>query len=211
MSAGILVTDTETGPLARSLGQGADILAPSGDLSMSALGAFTIAAGALAASVAGRAKMADSFFNEATVDSKFEAGAIDSDRVKPASLVGTQAAVVAEGNVIGGIPVVHIVDVPDAATGDVDVTLTHKTRVLDVEVVKTGGAGAASNTITVKNGATAITNDLDMNVADKTVVRAGTIDDAQWDIAAAGTLRVSRAKSGGNAACKVIVRGVRVA
>jgi hypothetical protein len=139
------------------------------------------------------------------------AGTVTQAKIAVASLDGTVAKVLAEGSVIGGIPVTHIIDVPDAASGDVDTVLTHKTRVTDVRVVKTAGAGAASNTIIVKNGATAITDTLDMNVADKVVVRAGTIDDASWEIAAAGTLRVSRAKSGGNAACKVIVTGVRVA
>lgn len=125
---------------------------------------------------------------------------------------GTQVGNTADGNVISGIDTVHMVEVPDGATGDVDVTVTHKVRVLDVWLVKTAGAGGMSDTITVKNGATAITNALDINVADKTVVRAGTIDDAQWEIAAAGTLRVTRTKASmANVACKVFVRVLRVA
>lgn len=118
---------------------------------------------------------------------------------------------VADVNTRGGIPVVHRIDIADAASADTDVVLENKTRVLDVQVVKTGGAGAASNTITVKNGATAITDAIDMNVADKVTKRAGTIDDAQHEIAAAGTLRVSSAKSGGNCACTVYVYGLVVA
>lgn len=125
-------------------------------------------------------------------------------------LTGLRVANLADNAVIGGVEVVTVVAVPDAATGDVDVVLTHKTEVLSVEVIKTGAAGGASDTITVKNGATAITDAMDINVADKTVVRPTTIDDAQTVIAAAGTLRVTRTKaSGANAACRVIVRGVR--
>lgn len=111
-----------------------------------------------------------------------------------------------------GIPVLHEITVPDAATGDVDVVLDQKTRILDVWLVKTGGAGGSGDTITVKNGSTAITDAMDINVADKVVVRAGTIDDAQQEIAAAGTLKVTRTKgSANNAACKVYVLAVRAA
>jgi hypothetical protein len=125
-------------------------------------------------------------------------------------LTGLRVANVADANVIGGVPVVHIVDIPDGVTADVDVTLTHKTEVLDVLVIKKAGAGGASDTITVKNGATAITDAMDINVADKIVVRPATIDDAATVIAAAGTLRVTRTKaSANNVACRVVVTGVR--
>lgn len=169
-------------------------------------------AGALSADATGRALMASSYFNEATATAKFAAGAIDASLIKSATLDGTQVKVVADANVIGGLYVMHRIDVADGATGDVDVTLTHKTRVFDVVVIKTAGAGGASDTITVKNGANAITNAMDINVADKTVVRPTTIDDAQWEIAASGTLRVTRTKaSAANVACTVYVRGIRVA
>lgn len=101
-----------------------------------------------------------------------------------------------------------LIPVPDAATGDVDVVMERAFEVLEIAVQKRAGAGAASNTITVKKGATAISDAMDMNVADKAIVRASTIDDAQSTLAAGSTLRVSRAKSGGNAACLVVVRGV---
>ncbi|RJQ04826.1 MAG: DUF2190 family protein [Bacillota bacterium] len=126
-------------------------------------------------------------------------------------LNGVKLANVANANVVGGIPVLHRIDIADAATGDVDTVLTHKTRVLDVWAVKTGAAGGAANTVQAKNGANAITNALDINVNDQTVVRAGTIDDAQHEIAAGGTLKITRTKAGGNAACTVYVLGVRVA
>lgn len=118
---------------------------------------------------------------------------------------------VAAANVIGGLDFLHIFSISDAASGDSDITLTHKTRVVDAWFVKTAGAGAASNTYTVKNGATAITNAMDGNVADQAIGRATTIDDAQHEVAASGTLRVSWNKAGGNSAALVYVRGVRVA
>lgn len=141
------------------------------------------------------------------------AGIITATTVEGAlaeKLDGRRVANVADANIVGGIPVVHIVAIADGATGDTDVTLTHKTEVIDVVVVKTVAAGGASDTITVKNGATAITNAIDINIADKTIARAGTVDDASFDIAAAGTLRITRTKvSAANVACRVYVYGVR--
>jgi hypothetical protein len=159
-------------------------------------------AGTLANGAVGSAQLADGALS---------ADAIGEDLLTPAELTGRVVATVADANVIGGIPVLHRIDIADAATGDVDVVLTHKTRVTDVWAVKTGALGGAANTVQVKNGATAITDALDINIADKTIARATTIDDAQHDIAAAGTLRITRTKAGGNAACTVYVLGIRVA
>lgn len=94
---------------------------------------------------------------------------------------------------ISGVPFLHII-VASALTGDVDVVLTNKIRVIDAWAVGTGTGGVA-DTVQVKNGATAITDALDMNVADTTVVRAGTINDAQHEIEEGGTLRVTGASA----------------
>jgi hypothetical protein len=136
----------------------------------------------------------------------------DDIQVTPASLVGTSVAVNAAANVIGSIPVVHRITVPAGTTGDVDVVLTHKTFVTDVMLIKTTAAGGGAGTITVKNGATAITDAMSIDIADKTIARALTIDDAQNAIAAAGTLRVTRTRSASSdESCVVIVSGMRVA
>jgi hypothetical protein len=124
-------------------------------------------------------------------------------------LNGSNVATVANANVIGGTPVVHRINIADTAA-DTDVVLTHKTRITDVTVVKTTGAGGAGDLITVKNVTTAITNALDINVADKAVVRAGTIDDASHEVAAGAILRITAAKVT-NCACIVYVHGIRVA
>jgi hypothetical protein len=172
MAAGIIVTDTDTGPFAKSLGQGASVVAPSGDVTIDSSGVMTI-------------------------------GQV---------LDGANAANVAAANVIGGIPVQHIVVVPAGTTGDVDVVLTHKTRVTDVHLVKTTAAGGGAGTIQVKNGATAISNAMSIDIADTTIARATTIDDAAHDIAAGGTLRVTRTRSASTSeACIVYVSGLRVA
>lgn len=134
------------------------------------------------------------------------AGAVAAAQIAANSLNGTQAANVADVNVIGGEVLIHRIAAA-ALTGDVDVVLTHKSRVVDVWCVATA-AGGAADTITVKNGANAITDAIDLNVSDKVIVRAATIDDAQHEIAAGGTLRVSGA-SGVTAVVYVMV--IRVA
>lgn len=140
-----------------------------------------------------------------------EANLADQDALAGV-LTGKSVANVADANVVGGIEVAHRIDVADGVTADIDVVLTHKTLITQIEVIKKAGAGGADDTITVKNGATAITDAMSLNVADKTIVRPTTIDDAQMTIAAAGTLRVTRTKvAAANVACLVIVRGLRVA
>jgi hypothetical protein len=115
-------------------------------------------------------------------------------------------AEVANVNTVGGITLLYRITAT-ALTGDVDVTVAERIRVLDVWCVATA-AGGASDTIIVKNGTTAITDAMDLNVSDKVIVRALTIDDAQHEIAAAGTLKVSGASA---ATCEVYVLAIRVA
>lgn len=127
-----------------------------------------------------------------------------------AVLVGTEVAVVANANVIGGIPVLHRIDIAAGALAETDVVLTHKTRVIDAWVVLTGG-GVSTTTLKVQNGATAITDAMDVSGSDKALIRAATIDDAQHEIAAAGTLRIKTETGATQPACIVYVLGIRVA
>lgn len=143
-------------------------------------------------------------------DNFIATGAIGEDRLSAAELTGRVMAVVASANVIGGIPVVHMVPI-DAAAGNNEVTLTHKTRVFFVLAIKTVQAGLAGGTLTVQNGAAAITDAMvwDNTTADTTLQIPATIDDANWDIAAGGALRcvTNNAQSDG----VVFVVGVRIA
>lgn len=124
--------------------------------------------------------------------------AVDGDNLKT----------VADASVVGGVPVVHRINIADSS-GDTDVVLTYKTRIIDVVIVKTAINGGSGDTITIKNGTSAITNSISVNITDTTIARAGTIDDSTHEIAAAGTLRVTAAKST-SVACIVYVHGIRV-
>ena len=115
------------------------------------------------------------------------------------SMTGTvNVPTVASASVTGGLPLVFPVTVSSGADGNQDVTVTPKIRVIKAWLVMKG-AGTAGSTVTVKNGATAITEVLDVSAAiDKAVVDFTSIDDAQMDISASGTLRISRASTGGD-------------
>lgn len=100
-----------------------------------------------------------------------------------------------DNSVVPGIPVALTFQVPDAATGDIDIIVNEKIEVIDVLCQKKGGAGAG-NTMQIKNGATAISDAIACAV-DKTNTRAGTIDTAQSVIAAGGTLRLTATRAAG--------------
>jgi hypothetical protein len=123
--------------------------------------------------------------------SAIQAGSVLEESVLPASLTGLVAKVVAADNVIGGLPILFAIAIPGGAAAAKEITMTHAVRVLDVWAVHTEGAGETSDTLTVGNGADAITDAMSWAGADKTIVRKLTIDDAHHEIAAAGKLRVT--------------------
>ena len=90
-------------------------------------------------------------------------------------------------------------------TADFDTVITEKFEVLDV-ICRKDGAGAG-NTITVKNGATAITDAI-VFATDKAQTKAGTIDTASNVIAAGGTLRVTATRAAGTVVGLVTVIGI---
>lgn len=163
----------------------------------------------LTADSAGRAVMADGYLDEATVDAKVVAGAIDSDRLKPASVVGTQLATLANAAVILGVPGIIRIDIVDASA-DTDVVMTHKVRVLDAWFRSSGiAAHAANDTVQLKNGANAITDAVAKTATVNSVKRASTISPTYEEIAAGGTLRVTAVKDT-NVAGTMYVLAVRV-
>lgn len=105
---------------------------------------------------------------------------------------------VADAAVQGGVPIVFRHTLTSGANGDHEIVVAPKVRVIDAHLVMKGD-GTAGSVVTVKNNGTAITNALDVSAkADKDLVRFTSIDDAQHEIAAGGTLRISKASTGGD-------------
>lgn len=100
-------------------------------------------------------------------------------------------------------PVVFQITVPNAS-GDVDFTVPYKVKVIDVFAMKTAANGGSGDTVTVKNGSTAISNAMSLNINDQLLARATSINDASQVIEAGGTLRATGASST-NCACIVSV------
>lgn len=120
----------------------------------------------------------------------------------------------------GAIPAPSIVavfalTVPDAATANLDWTglAGLAFRVLDFWAVKTGATAAASaNTVQLQTaGGVAVSDALNMQVADTVLVRAAVIDDANHAFAAGAGIRVRSVKAGENAACICYVKVALVA
>lgn len=143
------------------------------------------------------------------------AGGVTEAKLQPgaaaAGITGLATKFVANANVIGGIPVIHQVNITAGANGNTDVVLTHKTRVIDAWLVLTG-AGVESATLQLKNGTTnAITDAMAASGSDQALVRCATINDAYHEIAAGGTLRVTGASGATMPGAIVYVLGYRVA
>lgn len=128
------------------------------------------------------------------------------------TIAGLAVSNVADVNVIGGIPLIFRIKTAGGATASITVVSTHKVRIINAWCVN-AGLGTASDTITIKNVATAVTDAMDINKADKTVTRVGTLDDAQWEIAAAANLVVTETDGGGSdsPAVDVFIEAIRVA
>lgn len=119
---------------------------------------------------------------------------------------------VADAAVQGGVPLVFRHTLTAGADGDQDITVTPKIRVIDALIVLKG-AGTAGSLVTVKNGATAISDAVDVSAGlDKAIFRIASIDDAQQEIAAGGTLRISKASTGADfPGAEVYVNALHVA
>lgn len=140
------------------------------------------------------------------------AASVTAANIAANSLDGTQAGSVADKNVVGGFLVFHRIDVPDAATGNVDTVLTHKERIIDVHIVVTGTVGVNANTIQVFNSTNAVSDALAISgKSSGDIVRAASLNQSNHEIAAGGTLRVTRTRAGGVASAVVYVTAIRVA
>lgn len=113
------------------------------------------------------------------------------------SLAPSQVKAKASRNFV--VPVAVQVDVPNTA-GDITITVPRKMRLVHVTGLKGPAAGGAGDEVTIKREANAITNAISLNVAEKTVLDAGTIDPAEHLFAADEDLVITVAKAT-NCAC----------
>ena len=133
-------------------------------------------------------------------------------KIAPNAIDATVAKNLASADVIAGLLTVFTQDIVAGTTADIDITVTHKIRVIDVWLVKTSAAGGGAGSITVKSTASAITNALSIDIADEVIARAGTINDANATIAAGGILRFTRTRTAStDESCTVYVSAVRSA
>ena len=120
-----------------------------------------------------------------------------------------RGGVVANDASTPGTPSEHVFVIPAGITGNVDFVITNKTMFYDFRGYKTGAAGGGAGTVQVFNGGDAITDAIDIDVADEAVLVAATIADAFNEIAAGGTLRFTRTRTGStDEACIIVARGV---
>ena len=126
-------------------------------------------------------------------------------------LEGSNAAEIADANVISGQLLFHRVLLASGADQDIDVALTHKFRVVDVTVVLKG-AGTTGCLVTAKNVTTAITDAINVAAgSDTDKFSAGQIDDAAHEIADGANLRISAVSTGADfPGAEVTVWGYRV-
>ncbi|MFA5444707.1 MAG: hypothetical protein WC262_07010 [Bacteroidales bacterium] len=195
---------------------GIDEVAVSGDATLAADGTLTIAAEAVDYS---KISLTDGSILVGDGDDIGSEAAISGDAtmsnlgvltIADSVLEASNVADVDEDNVVGGIPILFVVDVANTAD-DYDVTMTHKVRVVDAWIVCTGVAAHATNdTLQLKNGTNAITDALAKGDTQYATKRFTTIDETYTEIAASGTLRVTAVKDT-NCAAKVFVLAVRPA
>ena len=101
-----------------------------------------------------------------------------------------------DGEDFGFIPVMLRVDTPTGGTNSVSLTMERKFTVVDAHAVLKA-AGTTSDAYQIFNGSNAISDAVSIaSAGDKDIVRIGEIDDAQMEIAAGGTLKVT--STGGN-------------
>lgn len=187
------------------------------------LGAFSATAPTAAAAnvqIVGFATVKSASVGVVRFDLSREPVSLGSQGVLDGSLLGIKTAnttilaaagALASANI--GVPVVVPLDIPDAASGNVDFTgLPYKMRVLDAVYIKTGGAGNAGNSSKLVNqtAGSDITDAIN-SATDTARVSPGAINDAGWTLAAGSTLRVTTVKAGGSNAHTWVLTLVRVA
>ncbi len=130
---------------------------------------------------------------------------IDGGNIRGVAPISHAAA----GSAKPGIPIVFRFELAAGANADNDITLEFPIRVLDVMTVLKG-AGVASSVMTVKSTSSAISSALDTSGSDTAVVRATTLNDANWNIPSGGILRATSSGGASQPAQEVIVTALRM-
>jgi hypothetical protein len=185
-------------------------------------GAATLGAGVVSvANLAANAVETAKINADAVTTAKINADAVTTVKILNANVTlaklaassvdGSKGVVLADANTTGVMDIIHRFDISAGALAAKNIVLDRKERVIDAWLVLTG-AGVANTTFTVETGAgTAITDAMAGTGADKALVRCATLDDAQWDIAGGGTLRVESKTGATQPAATVFVRCIPVA
>ena len=110
---------------------------------------------------------------------------------------GRMAKAMDDGENYGFIPVMLRLQTAANATNSVSLTLARAFTVVDAHAILIGADGTTSDTYKVFNGSDAITDAVSIASADdRDIVRAGEINDANMEIAAGGTLKVTATDGG---------------
>lgn len=148
------------------------------DALVTAVNAGAQVVNSLSADTDGRAMMETNYFNEATVDSKFAASSIDSDRLKPSTIDGTQVKVGAAANTIGIIDEMFIITVTDGSTVLTGQTLNAtygKIIADDVYFVKGPTTGGTSDAVQLYADAAGTASPVSSSLALNNVAEGGVV------------------------------------
>lgn len=109
------------------------------------------------------------------------------------------------------VPFIFALTVPNGATTSLIWVLPAPfgtvLRVVDCWLIKTNAPGGVGDTATLNISIGIVTDAMDLNVADTTIVRAGLIDDSKHE--SFGVLRVQRVSGAGDNSCLVYAMLVR--
>ena len=103
-----------------------------------------------------------------------------------------------DGEDFGFIPVMIRVNTAAGATNSVELTMERAFTVIDFMAHNIGGAGGSGDKCQLFNASNAISDQMDLNIADNVYARAASIDDARMEVAAGGTLKVTATDGSGS-------------
>lgn len=112
----------------------------------------------------------------------------------------------------GVFPILFRVLTPGGASLNTDLLMTEKVRILDV-IVNIVGTGTTSDTVTIQNVTTPLTDAMDVSGSANAIVRNAELITAQVEVAASTNLRVAQVDGGGSdsPSLEVLIVAARIA